>query len=113
MCGGACPRSVIFQVPLKKNIMQSTTNYLWLISDLLGQGATANVYRGRHKVCADVENLSLRAAVCYCCCVFSFVEHQETTDLFFSAYISVRGFEMSWVYLVDLQWDSTSWCRKF
>lgn len=30
--------------------MQSTTNYLWLISDLLGQGATANVYRGRHKV---------------------------------------------------------------
>ncbi|KAF3859754.1 hypothetical protein F7725_022153 [Dissostichus mawsoni] len=29
--------------------MQSTTNYLWLISDLLGQGATANVYRGRHK----------------------------------------------------------------
>lgn len=31
-------------------IMQSTANYLWLISDLLGQGATANVYRGRHKV---------------------------------------------------------------
>lgn len=30
--------------------MQSTANYLWLISDLLGQGATANVYRGRHKV---------------------------------------------------------------
>uniref|UniRef100_A0A8B9LEU1 Protein kinase domain-containing protein n=1 Tax=Astyanax mexicanus TaxID=7994 RepID=A0A8B9LEU1_ASTMX len=29
--------------------MQSTTNYLWLLSDLLGQGATANVYRGRHK----------------------------------------------------------------
>ncbi|XP_058273355.1 serine/threonine-protein kinase TBK1 isoform X1 [Hemibagrus wyckioides] len=38
--------------------MQSTTNYLWLISDLLGQGATANVYRGRHKhggVCSDVQ----------------------------------------------------------
>lgn len=33
--------------------MQSTTNYLWLISDLLGQGATANVYRGRHKVGAE------------------------------------------------------------
>ncbi|XP_067855455.1 serine/threonine-protein kinase TBK1 isoform X2 [Heptranchias perlo] len=29
--------------------MQSTVNYLWLISDILGQGATANVYRGRHK----------------------------------------------------------------
>lgn len=30
--------------------MQSTANYLWMMSDLLGQGATANVYRGRHKV---------------------------------------------------------------
>ncbi|KTG39550.1 hypothetical protein cypCar_00039390 [Cyprinus carpio] len=30
--------------------MQSTSNYLWMMSDLLGQGATANVYRGRHKV---------------------------------------------------------------
>uniref|UniRef100_A0A671TA34 Protein kinase domain-containing protein n=1 Tax=Sinocyclocheilus anshuiensis TaxID=1608454 RepID=A0A671TA34_9TELE len=29
--------------------MQSTANYLWMMSDLLGQGATANVYRGRHK----------------------------------------------------------------
>lgn len=35
---------------LAADTMQSTTNYLWLISDLLGQGATANVYRGRHKV---------------------------------------------------------------
>ncbi|KAI9513602.1 Serine/threonine-protein kinase tbk1 [Dissostichus eleginoides] len=35
-------------------IMQSTTNYLWLISDLLGQGATANVYRGRHKKTGDL-----------------------------------------------------------
>uniref|UniRef100_A0A3Q3QDQ5 Serine/threonine-protein kinase TBK1 n=1 Tax=Monopterus albus TaxID=43700 RepID=A0A3Q3QDQ5_MONAL len=34
--------------------MQSTTNYLWLISDLLGQGATANVYRGRHKKTGDL-----------------------------------------------------------
>uniref|UniRef100_A0A674JHQ1 Serine/threonine-protein kinase TBK1 n=1 Tax=Terrapene triunguis TaxID=2587831 RepID=A0A674JHQ1_9SAUR len=29
--------------------MQSTSNYLWLLSDVLGQGATANVFRGRHK----------------------------------------------------------------
>lgn len=42
------------QVPPKKNIMQSTANYLWLISDLLGQGATANVYRGRHKKTGDL-----------------------------------------------------------
>ncbi|KAL4660302.1 serine/threonine-protein kinase TBK1 [Arapaima gigas] len=34
--------------------MQSTANYLWLLSDLLGQGATANVYRGRHKKTGDL-----------------------------------------------------------
>ncbi|XP_078062859.1 serine/threonine-protein kinase TBK1 [Mustelus asterias] len=34
--------------------MQSTANYLWLISDILGQGATANVYRGRHKKTGDL-----------------------------------------------------------
>ncbi|XP_078423926.1 serine/threonine-protein kinase TBK1 [Cetorhinus maximus] len=34
--------------------MQSTPNYLWLISDILGQGATANVYRGRHKKTGDL-----------------------------------------------------------
>ncbi|XP_072914903.1 serine/threonine-protein kinase TBK1 [Hemitrygon akajei] len=34
--------------------MQSTKNYLWLISDILGQGATANVYRGRHKKTGDL-----------------------------------------------------------
>ncbi|XP_051544399.1 serine/threonine-protein kinase TBK1-like [Myxocyprinus asiaticus] len=34
--------------------MQSTSNYLWLMSDLLGQGATANVYRGRHKKTGDL-----------------------------------------------------------
>lgn len=39
-----------FSGSLAADTMQSTTNYLWLISDLLGQGATANVYRGRHKV---------------------------------------------------------------
>ncbi|KAG7456340.1 hypothetical protein MATL_G00251200 [Megalops atlanticus] len=35
-------------------VMQSTANYLWLISDLLGQGATANVFRGRHKKTGDL-----------------------------------------------------------
>uniref|UniRef100_A0A494BZY3 TANK binding kinase 1 n=1 Tax=Homo sapiens TaxID=9606 RepID=A0A494BZY3_HUMAN len=30
--------------------MQSTSNHLWLLSDILGQGATANVFRGRHKI---------------------------------------------------------------
>uniref|UniRef100_A0A8C1V7I0 TANK-binding kinase 1 n=1 Tax=Cyprinus carpio TaxID=7962 RepID=A0A8C1V7I0_CYPCA len=34
--------------------MQSTSNYLWMMSDLLGQGATANVYRGRHKKTGDL-----------------------------------------------------------
>uniref|UniRef100_A0A672SMV1 Serine/threonine-protein kinase TBK1-like n=1 Tax=Sinocyclocheilus grahami TaxID=75366 RepID=A0A672SMV1_SINGR len=34
--------------------MQSTANYLWMMSDLLGQGATANVYRGRHKKTGDL-----------------------------------------------------------
>lgn len=48
-----CDRSavcVFVSGSLAADTMQSTTNYLWLISDLLGQGATANVYRGRHKV---------------------------------------------------------------
>ncbi|XP_065489433.1 serine/threonine-protein kinase TBK1 [Caloenas nicobarica] len=34
--------------------MQSTPNYLWLLSDILGQGATANVFRGRHKKTGDL-----------------------------------------------------------
>ncbi|GCC37200.1 hypothetical protein chiPu_0015701 [Chiloscyllium punctatum] len=29
--------------------MQSTVNYLWSLSDILGQGATASVYKARHK----------------------------------------------------------------
>ncbi|XP_048468180.1 serine/threonine-protein kinase TBK1-like isoform X2 [Rhincodon typus] len=33
--------------------MQSTTNYLWLLSDVLGQGATASVYKARHKKTGD------------------------------------------------------------
>ncbi|NWU31525.1 TBK1 kinase, partial [Dyaphorophyia castanea] len=34
--------------------MQSTSNYLWLLSDILGQGATANVFRGRQKKTGDL-----------------------------------------------------------
>ncbi|KAE8615489.1 hypothetical protein XENTR_v10008533 [Xenopus tropicalis] len=34
--------------------MQSTANHLWLLSDILGQGATANVYRGRNKKTGDL-----------------------------------------------------------
>lgn len=34
--------------------MQSTTNYLWHTDDLLGQGATANVYKARNKVTATL-----------------------------------------------------------
>lgn len=30
--------------------MQSTVNYLWHTDDLLGQGATASVYKARNKV---------------------------------------------------------------
>lgn len=34
--------------------MQSTTNYLWSTDDLLGQGATASVYKARNKVIATL-----------------------------------------------------------
>nr|XP_033814499.1 serine/threonine-protein kinase TBK1 isoform X1 [Geotrypetes seraphini] len=34
--------------------MQSTANYLWQLSDILGQGATANVFRGRNKKTGDL-----------------------------------------------------------
>ncbi|KAG8447019.1 hypothetical protein GDO86_014460 [Hymenochirus boettgeri] len=34
--------------------MQSTANYLWMLSDILGQGATANVFRGRNKKTGDL-----------------------------------------------------------
>ncbi|XP_060701254.1 serine/threonine-protein kinase TBK1-like isoform X2 [Hemiscyllium ocellatum] len=33
--------------------MQSTVNYLWSLSDILGQGATACVYKARHKKTGD------------------------------------------------------------
>uniref|UniRef100_UPI00398F48AA serine/threonine-protein kinase TBK1-like n=1 Tax=Pristiophorus japonicus TaxID=55135 RepID=UPI00398F48AA len=33
--------------------MQSTANHLWLLSDVLGQGATASVYKARHKKTGD------------------------------------------------------------
>ncbi|XP_030882440.1 serine/threonine-protein kinase TBK1 [Leptonychotes weddellii] len=47
--------------------MQSTSNHLWLLSDILGQGATANVFRGRHKV--GLEGfLSLVKAFYHCIC---------------------------------------------
>lgn len=42
--------------------MQSTSNHLWLLSDILGQGATANVFRGRHKVRTV---LSLFSSLCF------------------------------------------------
>ncbi|KAM5170615.1 serine/threonine-protein kinase TBK1 isoform 1-T2 [Mantella aurantiaca] len=34
--------------------MQSTANHLWQLSDILGQGATANVFRGRNKKTGDL-----------------------------------------------------------
>lgn len=33
--------------------MQSTANYLWLLNDILGQGATASVYKARRKQTGD------------------------------------------------------------
>uniref|UniRef100_V9KHY5 Inhibitor of nuclear factor kappa-B kinase subunit epsilon-like protein n=1 Tax=Callorhinchus milii TaxID=7868 RepID=V9KHY5_CALMI len=33
--------------------MQSSRNYLWLLGDILGQGATASVYKARHKRSGD------------------------------------------------------------
>lgn len=38
--------------------MQSTANYLWYTDDLLGQGATASVYKARNKVCSNLVALS-------------------------------------------------------
>uniref|UniRef100_H3ARH4 Inhibitor of nuclear factor kappa B kinase subunit epsilon n=1 Tax=Latimeria chalumnae TaxID=7897 RepID=H3ARH4_LATCH len=34
--------------------MQSTANYLWILDDILGQGATACVYKGRNKKTGDL-----------------------------------------------------------
>lgn len=36
--------------------MQSTLNYLWNTDDVLGQGATASVYKARNKVSEGQEN---------------------------------------------------------
>lgn len=49
------PVNLFFSLSITKETpdqaeMQSTSNHLWLLSDILGQGATANVFRGRHKV---------------------------------------------------------------
>lgn len=38
--------------------MQSTVNYLWHTDDLLGQGATASVYKARNKVGASRKSVS-------------------------------------------------------
>lgn len=37
--------------------MQSTVNYLWHTDDLLGQGATASVYKARNKVVCSPAHL--------------------------------------------------------
>ncbi len=72
--------------------MQSTSNYLWMMSDLLGQGATANVYRGRHKVYMLILHclVSIRNSLCprisHTChrwrCVNMSVCLQKTGDLY-------------------------------
>lgn len=41
-------------------ITASTTNYLWSLQDVLGQGATASVYKARNKVAVC---LSFKCAV--------------------------------------------------
>lgn len=41
------------QVPVDSNVImeiRSSPNYIWNIKDILGQGATGAVYKGRHKV---------------------------------------------------------------
>uniref|UniRef100_A0A7N8WMD3 Serine/threonine-protein kinase TBK1 n=1 Tax=Mastacembelus armatus TaxID=205130 RepID=A0A7N8WMD3_9TELE len=55
--------------------MQSTTNYLWLISDLLGQGATANVYRGRHK--SNTRHKVLVMEYCPCGSLYTVLEESS------------------------------------
>uniref|UniRef100_A0A4W3HNV6 TANK-binding kinase 1 n=1 Tax=Callorhinchus milii TaxID=7868 RepID=A0A4W3HNV6_CALMI len=52
--------------------MQSTANYLWLIADILGQGATANVYRGRHKT--TTRNKVLVMEFCSCGSLYTVLE---------------------------------------
>ena len=42
----------------------STVNYLWSIQDVLGQGATASVYKARNKVNSDTVILLILS-----CCV--------------------------------------------
>lgn len=45
------PQCVVFLGPGRPaSQMQSTVNYLWHTDDLLGQGATASVYKARNKV---------------------------------------------------------------
>jgi len=34
--------------------IRSSTNYIWNIKDVLGQGATGAVYKGRHKVMLQI-----------------------------------------------------------
>lgn len=45
--------------------MQSTSNHLWLLSDILGQGATANVFRGRHKVGTEKSLKTFYHCMCF------------------------------------------------
>ncbi|XP_026938620.1 inhibitor of nuclear factor kappa-B kinase subunit epsilon isoform X5 [Sagmatias obliquidens] len=46
----ACPTAEMGRWPASwKQEMQSTVNYLWHTDDLLGQGATASVYKARNK----------------------------------------------------------------
>uniref|UniRef100_A0A673K7J0 Serine/threonine-protein kinase TBK1 n=1 Tax=Sinocyclocheilus rhinocerous TaxID=307959 RepID=A0A673K7J0_9TELE len=52
--------------------MQSTANYLWMMSDLLGQGATANVYRGRHK--SNTRHKVLVMEYCPCGSLYTVLE---------------------------------------
>ncbi|NP_001086516.1 serine/threonine-protein kinase TBK1 [Xenopus laevis] len=58
--------------------MQSTANYLWMLSDILGQGATANVYRGRNKKTGDL----------YAVKVFNSLSFQRPAD------VQMREFEV-------------------
>lgn len=43
----------------------STTNYLWSLQDVLGQGATASVFRARNK--ASPPNNKSFITTCHCC----------------------------------------------
>ena len=43
---------------LKMSMLQGSNNYVWSLGDVLGQGATGGVYKGRNKVSSGLKGIS-------------------------------------------------------